>query len=104
VLWKGAGLKQIDYRSASLKISDHRPVLSLFDCTISIVDETQKEKLNQILYDQHRSERGTMAAGNLLDDDDDLLSPSTNSLGLPPPSSDRQKWWLDNGKTLALIL
>ncbi|OKL60838.1 hypothetical protein UA08_03935 [Talaromyces atroroseus] len=99
VLWKGAGLKQIDYRSANLKTSDHRPVLSLFDCAISIVDETQKEKLNRVLYDQHRSKLRTIASGNLLDDDndDDVLLPSANSLGLPPPSSDRQKWWLDNG-------
>lgn len=99
VLWKGTGLKQLDYRSANLKISDHRPILSLFDCTISIVDEIQKDKLGRILYDQHRSELGTMASGNnLLEDDDDVLLPSGNSPGLPPPSSDRHKWWLDNGK------
>jgi hypothetical protein len=98
VLWRGGGLKQIDYAAANIKTSDHRPVLSLFDCTISIVDEVQKDKLNRILYDRHRADFGAMISRrDLQEDDDDTTRSSSNSQGLPPASSDRQKWWLDNG-------
>lgn len=88
-------MKQIDYAAANIKTSDHRPVSSLFECTISIVDEVEKDKLNRILYDRHRAEFGIMVSkGSLLEDEDDKAG---NSQGLPPASSDRQKWWLDNG-------
>ncbi|QGA17933.1 hypothetical protein EYB26_005609 [Talaromyces marneffei] len=98
VLWKGGGLKQIDYAAANIKTSDHRPVSSLFDCTISIIDEVQKDRLNRILYDRHRAEFGAMVSrGDLLEDDDDAVRSFGNSQGLPPASSDRHKWWLDNG-------
>lgn len=103
VLWKGGGLKQIDYAAANIKTSDHRPVSSLFDCTISIVDEVQKDKLNRILYDRHRAEFGAMISrGDLLEDDDDTARSFSNSQGLPPASSDRHKWWLDNGRSLTI--
>jgi hypothetical protein len=70
----------------------------LFDCTISIVDEVQKDKLNRILYDRHRAEFGAMISrGDSLEDDDDTARSFNNSQGLPPASSDRHKWWLDNG-------
>lgn len=93
-------MKQIDYAAADIKTSDHRPVSSLFDCTISIVDEVQKDKLNRILYDRHRAELGAMISkGDLLEDENDTASSFANSQGLPPASSDRQKWWLDNGRS-----
>lgn len=99
MLWRGGGLKQLDYAAANIKTSDHRPVSSMFDCTISIVDEVQKDKLNRILYDRHRAEFGAMISrGDLLEDDDDTARSFANSQGLPAPSSDRQKWWLDNGR------
>lgn len=99
MLWRGGGLKQLDYAAANIKTSDHRPVSSMFDCTISIVDEGQKDKLNRILYDRHRAEFGAMISkGDLLEDDDDTARSFANSQGVPPASSDRQKWWLDNGR------
>lgn len=74
--------------------------MSLFDCAISIVDEAQKDRLNRILYDRHRSELGAMISREDLVEDDDAAPISANPSGFPQPSSDRNKWWLDNGNTL----
>ncbi|KUL87265.1 hypothetical protein ZTR_03389 [Talaromyces verruculosus] len=64
----------------------------------SIVDEVQKDKLNRILYDRHRAEFGAMISkGDLLEDVDDTTRSFVNTQGLPPASSDRQKWWLGSG-------
>lgn len=94
-------MKQIDYGAADIRTSDHRPVSALFDCTISIVNEAQKDKLRRALYDRHRAEFGAVKSkGNLLEDDDGTARSFVNSQGLPPASSDRQKWWLDNGRAL----
>jgi hypothetical protein len=35
-------------------------------------------------------------------DDEDLLGYESVEPGLPPASSDRRKWWLDNGTYLLL--
>ncbi|CRG89862.1 Polyphosphatidylinositol phosphatase INP52 [Talaromyces islandicus] len=99
ILWKGTGLKQIHYCSADLKTSDHRPVFALFDCSISIVNEGQKDRLNRLLYDQRRTELRDAASQNLLldSDDDEAADYTSPASGLPPASSDRHKWWLDRG-------
>ncbi|WAR08974.1 OCRL-like protein [Mya arenaria] len=49
VLWKGSGVRQIIYRShPALKISDHKPVSSLFDTGIKVV---LKEKYKKVYED-----------------------------------------------------
>lgn len=37
-------------------------------------------------------------------DDDDLIGYESIAPELPPASSDRRKWWLDNGKSLLCIV
>lgn len=100
VLWKGPNLRQTHYNTANLRVSDHRPVWATFDCLISVIDETRKDKLSRLLYKegQHKihnlptTKLGHAATG-------DLLGPD-----LPPPSSDHRKWWLDNGKYLTRFI
>ncbi|KAI8288642.1 Inositol-1,4,5-trisphosphate 5-phosphatase 1 [Colletotrichum sp. SAR11_57] len=80
ILRKGSNLRQLAYNSAPLKFSDHRPVIS------------------HDLYQRRKAEVGDSTAN--LDseetDDEDLIGYEAIEPGLPPASSDRQKWWLEN--------
>ncbi|KAL9582593.1 MAG: hypothetical protein Q9203_005426 [Teloschistes exilis] len=95
ILRKGNNLKQIDYTTAPLRFSDHRPVYATFQCTVSSIDEQQKEKLSRSLYD--RRKRDIAGSGyNHEKTDEDTVGYNSIAEGLPPASSDRRKWWLDN--------
>lgn len=100
ILRKGTNLRQINYNTAPLKFSDHRPVFATFQCTVSIVDEAVREILSREIYEKRRSEVGTATANTKTDDtdDEDLIGYDSIEPGLPPASSDRRKWWLDNGQ------
>lgn len=99
VLRKGDNLKQISYLTAPLRFSDHRPVYATFQCTVSVVDEMRKEKLSKEIYARRRldlEETATDAKSDDLDEED-LIGYDSIAPELPPASSDRRKWWLDNG-------
>lgn len=107
ILRRGTNLRQIDYNMAPLRFSDHRPVFATFECTITIIDEANKTALSKKLYDKRKAEVGTTHAaadGNnddpdsSTDDEADLIGYDSIAPGLPPASSDRRKWWLDNDK------
>ena len=124
VLRKGDNLRQVNYTSAPLRFSDHRPVFATFQCEISRVDEVRKERLAKDLYARRSAALGhtpvsskpahtkllptgtttkNRQADKLDDDDDDSdtdlldFSPSVVP-SLPHPSSDRNKWWLANNQ------
>jgi hypothetical protein len=104
VLWRGANLRQTHYQTADLRVSDHRPVWATFDCTIDIVDHALKETLRRSIYAEKQGHGQASLADSvsLLDlDDDEISSQFSIAPGLPPASSDRSRWWLDNGKCLA---
>ncbi|KAL4933596.1 SacI domain and endonuclease/exonuclease/phosphatase family protein [Aspergillus undulatus] len=100
ILWKGSDLRQLYYYDVSdIRLSDHHPVWASFTCTISIVNETRKESLRQSLHAQRRGnaqvlETQPQPVGT---DNGGLIPLEPISTGLPPPSSDHHKWWLDNG-------
>ncbi|KAH8129597.1 hypothetical protein ACSS6W_006531 [Trichoderma asperelloides] len=99
VLRKGAILRQTAYDSApTLMFSDHRPVYATFDCRVSLIDEAHRNAISQELYDRRKAEVGDSAAHADGEDteDEDLIGYDAIEPGLPPASSDRQKWWLDN--------
>lgn len=100
VLSKGDNLRQINYNTAPLRFSDHRPVYATFQCTISVVNEPVKEAISREIYDKRRSEVGENTANSkgTENDDDELIGYDSIAPGLPPASSDRRKWWLDNSK------
>jgi SacI homology domain/Endonuclease/Exonuclease/phosphatase family len=104
VLRKGTNLKQIEYNSAPLRFSDHRPVFATFECTITIVDEAKKLALNTKLYEKRKADvlSKKTSRGSVEDDDssssadaEDLMGYESIAPDLPPASSDRRKWWLD---------
>ncbi|KAI9674662.1 MAG: inositol polyphosphate 5-phosphatase [Caeruleum heppii] len=99
ILRKGTNLRQINYGTAPLRFSDHRPVYATFNCTVEIIDETLKEQLSREIYERRRREVGGFMASTRADEteDEDLFGYDAIAPGLPPASSDRQKWWLDNG-------
>lgn len=86
------------YDSAPLKFSDHRPVYAALECKVSIVDEPHREAISQELYERRKADVGdTTVIGDGEDtEDEDLIGYDAIEPGLPPASSDRQKWWLDN--------
>ncbi|PNF30047.1 hypothetical protein B7P43_G05343 [Cryptotermes secundus] len=48
VLWKGDGITQITYRShPELRISDHKPVSSLFDSQIRVIDAVKYRRIHE---------------------------------------------------------
>lgn len=97
ILRKGNNLKQIEYATAPLRFSDHRPVYATFQCTISNIDEEAKEELSRSLYESRKQDIvGPTANGNEKTDEDHVGYLSV-AAGLPPASSDRRKWWLDDG-------
>lgn len=101
VLRKGDNIRQIHYDSAPLRFSDHRPVYATFQVLVQQIDEKRKDALKLSLYKQRKESMGDNRSGHLLEDDEsdeeDLLGYDSVEPGLPPASSDRRKWWLDNG-------
>lgn len=100
VLRKGDILKQINYTTAPLRFSDHRPIYATFQCAISDVDEPRKERLSREIYAKRRLDIGDTTANARNEDceDEDLIGYDSIAAELPPASSDRRKWWLDNGE------
>ena len=99
ILRKGDNLRQINYDAAPLRFSDHRPVYATFNCSVNIIDEAKKEQTSKELYSAGRNNvRNLGDNGDFEDsDDEDLIEYESIQPELPPASSDRRKWWLDNG-------
>lgn len=108
ILRRGNNLRQIDYNTAPLRFSDHRPVFATLECTITVVDEPMKAALSRKLYRKRKVEEGIAHAAvdgtteeadsNMDEEEGDLMEYQSIAPGLPPASSDRRKWWLDNDK------
>ncbi|KAI1107531.1 SacI homology domain-containing protein [Jackrogersella minutella] len=101
ILRKGMNIRQLSYNSAPLRFSDHHPVYATFQCTVNIVNEALRENISRELYERRKAEVGHTAASLISDDsedDEDLIGYDPIEPGLPPASSDRQRWWLENGK------
>lgn len=93
-------MRQINYDAADLRFSDHHPVYATFQCTVSIIDEEALEILSRAIYEKRRADVGNSTANGRSDEteDEDLIGYEPVEPGLPPASSDRRKWWLDNGQ------
>ncbi|KAL8768118.1 MAG: hypothetical protein Q9209_005581 [Squamulea sp. 1 TL-2023] len=97
ILRKGNNLKQINYATAPLRFSDHRPVYATFKCTIQSIDEHRKDELSRSLYERRRLNMAHATANGNGPTHEDHADYISIAAGLPPASSDRRKWWLDHG-------
>ncbi|KAJ5802239.1 uncharacterized protein N7503_004689 [Penicillium pulvis] len=97
VLWRGPNLRQTQYQVADLRVSDHRPVWATFDGVIDVVDHAFKDNLRRMLYEEKQHDALSDSIHLMDMDDDDSLPQGSIAPGLPPASSDRSRWWLDNG-------
>ena len=98
VLFKGNKIQQKYYKSTNLYSSDHKPVKSLFDVEITIVDKETKRKIEKELYEQqlviYKQRQATLMSSNksnpFLDDDDtdNDFYPS-----LKKASTNYSHWW-----------
>jgi hypothetical protein len=106
VLWKGENLRQTNYNTAPLRFSDHRPVYATFQCRIKVEDTLKKESLAREIYETRRAEFQNGLVGNVTSepDDDETLSYDPVAPGLPPASSERQKWWINDGMNQFTLL
>ena len=100
ILRKGHILKQTKYETAPLRFSDHRPVYATFQCAVSAVDEVRKEILSQEIYAKRRLEVEDNTTNRTDDElgDEDMIGYESIAPELPSASSDRRRWWLDNGE------
>jgi hypothetical protein len=65
ILYRGLGLKLLDYRSANLKMSDHRPVYASFKVDCRIIEESKREKLAKEIYEKRKNMIGELLAGDV---------------------------------------
>jgi len=75
VLYKGKMITQKYYKSTNLYSSDHKPVKSLFDVEITIIDRETKRKIEKELYEQQldiykKGQMNSFKTNPFLDDDD----------------------------------
>ncbi|RLV90622.1 Phosphatidylinositol 45-bisphosphate 5-phosphatase INP51 [Spathaspora sp. JA1] len=97
-------IKPLIYNSnQELIFSDHRPVYAMFTITVDVIDHSIKKNLSNQLYETYKKTHGgindILTASfdylDLLDDD---------TVALPAPSSELQKWWLERGSFAKVII
>ncbi|KAL8852415.1 MAG: hypothetical protein Q9221_002721 [Calogaya cf. arnoldii] len=97
ILRKGNNLKQVEYATAPLRFSDHRPVYATFKCTVQSIDEQRKEELSRSLYERRKPDVAHAKSNGNEKTHEDNAGYLSIAAGLSPASSDRRKWWLDRG-------
>jgi len=65
ILYRGQGLKLLDYNCANLKMSDHRPVYTTFTVRCRIVEEAKREQLAREIYEKKKNMIGEVLSGNI---------------------------------------
>lgn len=103
---KRGPMKQLNYGSNyDIRFSDHRPVYGLFNAEVIVINQKVKRSLANELYVKRKAKFGNenyILSKNLsqmikIDTED-----GENSL--PPPSTDKLKWWFNNGQLATVDL
>ncbi|EEP82942.1 conserved hypothetical protein [Uncinocarpus reesii 1704] len=94
ILWKGECLHQLEYNTAPLKMSDHRPVYAVFECMVCTVNEEVKASLSRELYEKHK--RAIEPTGSPKSEHTEEGVPVRGYIA-PGLSPAKLTWWLDNG-------
>ncbi|KAI5966927.1 INP51 [Candida pseudojiufengensis] len=92
-------MKPIEYNYCEdLVFSDHRPVYAIFQITVQLINQSIKKQISNQLYDNFKIKHGGLQDISSISYDLDKKSIDFDNENLPPPSSDKYKWWLDGGK------
>ncbi|KAI5952872.1 INP51 [Candida jiufengensis] len=92
-------MKPIEYNSCeNIVFSDHRPVYALFNITVQLINQSIKKQISNHLYDNFKLKHGGLQDISSISFDVDTKNMDFDNENLPPPSSDKSKWWLDGGR------
>ena len=80
-----------------LDFSDHRPVYATFKITVKIINHTIKKNLSDEIYKNYKDSHNGIFDILVKSFDNKELNEGKDA-SLPPPSSDKQKWWLEGVK------
>lgn len=65
-----------------------------------MIDEELRDRLQRAIYEERRGSTGSLDVSR--DESEGKTAQNeSRAAGLPPPSSDRSKWWLDDGESPA---
>jgi hypothetical protein len=98
VLFKANRINQRYYKSTSnLRISDHKPVKSLFDVEITIVDKETKRKIEKELYEEQLDLYKRGQANGMIYKINPFLDDESNDIEMyleqRKPSTETYHWW-----------
>lgn len=100
ILSRGNNLNQIAYNcDLNLKFSDHKPIYGIFKSKVLIINQEIKDKLINDIYNSKQFENIKKSISL-----NKLSKVKLTSHGLPQPSSDRSKWWIDGGQSARVQL
>ncbi|CDZ98260.1 Inositol-1,4,5-triphosphate 5-phosphatase (synaptojanin), INP51/INP52/INP53 family [Phaffia rhodozyma] len=96
ILYRGSRLRQSRYFRAPLKTSDHRPVFSLFEADVQIIDQAKRLDITH----QIKMLLGTYPTGTSVSRSSRSIRSVRSTLEepvprLPPPSSEQSQWWTE---------
>ena len=78
--------------------SDHRAVYAVFEVTVKIVNYAIKKSISNQLYESYKLKHGELQDIASLSFDVGKKIIDYDNDNLPPPSTDKEKWWLKDGK------
>ena len=65
ILYRGQGIKLVEYSNAALKMSDHKPVYATFKTQVRIVEDGKREKLARQIYEERKNMIGEVVGGDV---------------------------------------
>lgn len=100
LLSKEMRIKQLVYDcDPDIVFSDHRPVYAQFNLLANIINSATKKQISKELIENYRQKHGGI---------DEILKDSNLMYlfedTLPPPLSDKTKWWLEGHKQVKVLI
>src|SRR5579862_2719989 len=65
ILYRGQGVQLLDYHSANLQMSDHKPVYATFVAQCRLVEEVKRQQLAREIYEKRKNMVGDVLRGEV---------------------------------------
>lgn len=96
-LSKNKILKQEVYDcEGSITFSDHRPVYAIYSASVAVVQEKKKREITHEIYEKYTKDIGDINFLLTASDVTKFVKDGGDDV-MPPPSSEKAKWWLESG-------